>query len=248
MLGQPRRDFQSCASTNDEAAKWARADGPNGALVIAEAQSHGRGRSGRAWNSPAGSGLYFSLIVRLDVSFAQVPLLTMAAALGASRALDGFARGAAVKWPNDVLLNTRKIGGILSEAVPRADGSPDFAIIGMGLNIAHEADDLPSRPLFPATSLLIETSRRFDREDVLQAVLHEIEPLLNIVRDAPGDFLNLWIPRDVAQGRTVEVRGSGSEAPWRGVADGVDASGALVVLDPVGEKRRVVAGDVFVIE
>lgn len=247
MLGQPRRDFQSCPSTNDEAAKWARADAPHGAVVIAETQSHGRGRGGRSWNSPPHCGLYFSLVVRPDLPFARVPLLTMAAALGAARAVDGFSRGAAVKWPNDILLNQRKIGGILSEGVPRPDGRLDFAVVGMGINVAHQPDDLPPRPLFPATSLLIETGRRADRDDVLDAVLRECEPLLHLVRDDPEAFLDLWTPRDTAQGRAVEVRGGG-EATWRGVASGVDATGALLVLDAAGQQRRVVAGDVFVME
>lgn len=250
MIGTPRRDFQSCPSTNDEAMKWARAGAPHGALVVAEAQSHGRGRGGRLWVSPPGCGLYFSFVVRLDIAFAAVPLLTMAAALGTARALDEYARGAAVKWPNDVLLHARKIGGILSEAAPGADGMLDFAVIGIGLNIAHAANDLPLRPLFPATSLLIETGRRHAGEDVLSSALREIEPLLEQVRHAPRELLTLWLTRDAAQGRTIEIRGNerGVEESWRGVADGVDESGALQVLDSLGKKRRVVAGDVFLFD
>jgi BirA family biotin operon repressor/biotin-[acetyl-CoA-carboxylase] ligase len=244
-----RRDFQSCASTNDEAAKWARAGAPHGAIVVAEAQSAGRGRGARTWNSPPGCGLYFSLVVRLEMPFERVPLLTMAMALAAARGLETFARGGAVKWPNDILLNNRKFGGVLSEAAPRSGGLLDYAIIGVGLNIAHQPDDLPPRPLFPATSLLMETGRRFDREEVLEAVLQATPPLLALVRDEPSQLVGAWLARDAAQGRTVEVRAESLvEATWRGVVSGTDESGALVVLDERGEKRRVVAGDVFLMQ
>ncbi|HEX8552557.1 MAG TPA: biotin--[acetyl-CoA-carboxylase] ligase [Abditibacteriaceae bacterium] len=246
MLGTPRRDFQLCASTNDEAARWARDGAPHGAVVVAEAQSRGRGRSGRVWNSPSGCGLYFSLVVRMDVPLARVPLLTMAAALGTACALDEYVRGASVKWPNDVLVHRKKIGGLLSEAAPNAHGLLDFAVIGIGLNIAHEENDLPSRPLFPATSLWLEARRRFERDDVLQSMLNRIEPLLLLAQNDSPQLLEQWMKRDVVQGSTVEI-GVGHEA-WRGVAAGVEENGALLVRDAQGQKRRVVAGDVFMIQ
>jgi BirA family biotin operon repressor/biotin-[acetyl-CoA-carboxylase] ligase len=245
MLGTLRRDFQLCASTNDEAMKWARSGAAHGALVVAEAQSHGRGRGGRSWNSPPGCGLYFSVVVRCEIPHARVSLLTMAAALGTARALDSYVRGASVKWPNDVLINGKKIGGILSEAVPRTDGLLDFAVIGIGLNIAHEVNDLPPRPLFPATSLLLETSRRHDREDVLESVLHEMTKTLEAACSAPTALLKEWMRRDAAQGHAVEIRAGET---WRGVADGVEENGTLTVRDASGQTRRVVAGDVFIIE
>jgi BirA family biotin operon repressor/biotin-[acetyl-CoA-carboxylase] ligase len=244
MFGEPLRHFQACPSTNDEAMRWARIGAPHGAVVRADAQSSGRGRNGRTWNSPSGKGLYFTLIVRPTLEMSAVPQLTMLAALGAAQALDRFARGAAVKWPNDILLNSRKVGGILSEASPRSDVSShvDWAVIGIGLNINHEADDLPPRPIYPATSLLIDSGRRQNADDVLEVVLEEIRGLYE--RFATGEWEAIrrqWQTRDALLGRDVEV--TTLDGAWRGFASSVETDGALCVRDERGP-RRVVAGDV----
>jgi BirA family biotin operon repressor/biotin-[acetyl-CoA-carboxylase] ligase len=244
MFGEPFRHFQACTSTNDEAMRWARLGGPHGAVTRADAQSAGRGRSGRTWNSPVGRGLYFSLILRPSIEMSEVPRLTMLAALGTARALDRYARGAAVKWPNDVLLHERKIGGVLSEAVARTDGPAlvDWAIVGIGLNINHEADDLPPRPIYPATSLMIESGRRHELDDVLADVLQEISDLYD--RFANGEWEEIrrqWQLRDALLGQTVEV--DGVEGTWRGFASSVESDGALLVRDERGP-HRVIAGDV----
>jgi BirA family biotin operon repressor/biotin-[acetyl-CoA-carboxylase] ligase len=151
-FGQPLRHLETTGSTNDEAQRWALEGAPHGAVVRADEQTHGRGRQGREWCSPAGLGLYLSLILRPDIALSQVPQLTMLAGLGAARAIESETNlPANVKWPNDVILRGRKIGGVLSEARPHAENPQrvEFAIVGIGLNINFARQDLPRDAKIP---------------------------------------------------------------------------------------------------
>jgi BirA family biotin operon repressor/biotin-[acetyl-CoA-carboxylase] ligase len=117
MFGSPLRHVGETGSTNDDAAQWARAGASHGSVVRADAQTQGRGRLGRNWSSPPGLGLYFSIILRPEMEMTRVHHLTMLAALASARAVEeATAWRANVKWPNDIVLHGRKIGGVLSEA------------------------------------------------------------------------------------------------------------------------------------
>jgi len=173
------RHFQICDSTNDLAARWAQDGAAHGSLVRADAQSLGRGRLGRSWNSPAGCGLYFSVVARpQNLALEHAAQLTIVAALAAARGIEKMiARNVAVKWPNDVILGERKIGGILCEAVANDRAEIEFAILGIGLNINFEPDDLPPNPKIQASSLLMETARRWEPDDILESVLAQFDDL-----------------------------------------------------------------------
>lgn len=245
MIGQPLRHFQVCASTNDEAWRWASEGAPHGALVQADAQTAGRGRQGRSWNSPSGRGLYLSYILRPELEMAQVAQLTVIAALSGARAVEELiGRRASTKWPNDIVLNDRKIGGILCEAHADAEQSSraDFVVVGLGLNINLESDDLPENPKIPASSLLIETKRRWDVDDAATAISKHLGLLLDRLQNGEWNALRSeFETRDILRGRRVTVE-TPSET-FQAIADGIDADGILrVVAD--GEVRRIVAGDV----
>lgn len=259
-LGQPLRRYPSVDSTNIIAAEWARTGAPHGAAVRADEQTRGRGRQGRAWNSPAGLGLYLSLILRpeLDMDEARIPQWTMVAALAAARAIEELAGlDCHVKWPNDIVLRGRKIGGVLSEAggnLARFRGDPEhgksvpeFAVIGIGLNVNFARHDLPRDAKIPATSLLVETGRAWPIDDVANAWLHAMATLLH--RHQMNGWNSLrdeWLRRDILMGQSVRVEG-GIEADgaksYRGVAEGINADGTLRVQTANGP-RHVVAGDV----
>ena len=166
MLGQPRQHFALVDSTNRAALDWTNA--PAGALVWADAQSAGRGRLGRNWSSPHGKGLYFSLILRPnEPDPARTALL---AGLGAARGIEAVCDLAvACKWPNDLLCNSKKIGGILCEA------RDDRLIVGIGVNVSHQQSDLPERPQFPASSLLLESGAEISIPTLLQEILRALE-------------------------------------------------------------------------
>jgi len=245
MIGQPLRHFQVCASTNDEAWRWASEGAPHGALVQADAQTAGRGRQGRSWNSPSGRGLYLSYILRLELEMAQVAQLTVIAALSGARAVEELCdRRANTKWPNDIILNDRKIGGILCEAHadPEQPGRADFVVVGLGLNINLEIDDLPPNPKIPASSLLIETRRRWDIDDAASAISKHMGLLLDKLQNGEWNALRSEFElRDILRGRRVSV-----ETPnetFQAIAEGIDADGILCVITG-DEVRRIVAGDV----
>ena len=154
--GYPRRWLAETASTNDVAREWALAGAPDGALVVAARQTRGRGRRERIWDSPAGSGLYASFVLRPDGPADQAPNLAIVAGMAAFRALDkAGVKDLRIKWPNDVLANGRKICGVLVE--PRLGaGRIEFAVAGIGINVGQAAGDFPPELRTTATSCRLE--------------------------------------------------------------------------------------------
>ena len=145
-------------------------DAPEGAVAVADEQTEGRGRLGRSWVAPAGSSVLFSIALRPDVPTPNLPELSLVAGRACAAAIAAVAGVAAeVKWPNDVLLNGRKVAGMLAEA---REGR---VVLGIGLNVSQQADELPDRPELPATSLLVETGKRFERADLLVEILDQLE-------------------------------------------------------------------------
>ena len=160
-------------STNSDALAAARSGAPNGSVFLADEQRAGRGRGDHAWHSAAGVGLYVSVLLRPPIPAARLPLLPLAAGLAAAEAIRAVA-GLAVdlRWPNDLLIGSRKVGGILVES-KISDGSVDFAVVGIGINVHQSAfaADLTT----PATSLDLEAGRRVSRQLLLVALLKSLE-------------------------------------------------------------------------
>jgi len=156
---------ERCSSTQDLLP----ADAPEGALAVAEEQMRGRGRRGRDWQGAAGKGLLFSLCLRPQVETARLASLTPVAAEAVVQAIAFFGGQATVKQPNDVLLAGKKVAGILAEA------SGGRVALGLGVNVAQEASDLPERPVFPASSLALELGRSVDRVELLACILTRLE-------------------------------------------------------------------------
>lgn len=222
MFGQPRQHFAETDSTNRVALDWI--DAPHGALVVADAQTLGRGRLGRSWESPAGKGLYFSLVIRPDeTNPARYALL---AGLAVAAAVEGFCDiPIACKWPNDLLCNSKKIGGILCEV---RDGR---VVIGVGLNVTHAREDLPERPIFAASSLLLETGKSFPIPALLDAILISLETTLT-----KNDWQLAYEKRMWGRGEIAKSNGV------LGVADGIESDGRLRLKTADGPKW-VVAGE-----
>jgi BirA family biotin operon repressor/biotin-[acetyl-CoA-carboxylase] ligase len=156
---------ERCSSTQDLLPL----DAPEGALALAEEQTHGRGRRGRDWQGTARKGLLFSLCLRPAVETARLASFTPVAAAAIVEAIASFGGEAAVKHPNDVLLSGKKVAGILAEA------SAGRIALGVGVNIEQQAGDLPARPVFPATSLALELGRSIDRVELLVCILAQLE-------------------------------------------------------------------------
>lgn len=241
-LGRRCRFFAECGSTNDVAAAASPAE-PEGLLVVADRQTRGRGRLGRAWVSAAGEDLTFSVLLRPLLPAARVPPLTLLAGATLARVLERHGVAATVKWPNDVLLETpngpRKVAGILTEMATERDGVRHVVLgIGVNVNAAEVPPELASR----ATSLLLATGRRFDRAALLAAILNALEPAYDgFSRDGPAEAVACW-RRRARLGERVRVRHGGAET--EGVALDVDADGALLLRDAGGRVLRIVAGEI----
>ena len=165
-LGRPYRFVERTASTQ----RLLGDDDPEGAVAVADEQTEGRGRLGRQWLAPAGTSLLVSVLLRPDVEPARLPELSLVAGRACAEAIaDTAGVDTAVKFPNDVLVRGRKVAGILAEA------SEGRVVLGVGVNVAQEAGQLPADARTPATSLLLETGREISRAELLVALLDRLE-------------------------------------------------------------------------
>jgi BirA family biotin operon repressor/biotin-[acetyl-CoA-carboxylase] ligase len=183
MKSQPIiRRFAAVPSTNDVARELAREGAAQGTVVVAEAQTRGRGTKGRSWHSPLGLGLYASFILRPDDSPSArslFPLLPLIVGLAASDAIfDAAGVRAKLKWPNDLVSGKRKLGGILVESATRGE-IPKFAVAGIGINVNHEESDFPEELKGTATSLRVITGHPVDKERLLEHLCRSLESWYN---------------------------------------------------------------------
>lgn len=238
------RYYPRIGSTNTRAKQLAERGAPDGTVVLADAQSAGRGRQGRPWHSPPGKGLYFSVLLRPPrlepAALAALPLVAAVSAAGQLRAVTGTP--VAVKWPNDLLVDCRKIGGILAEA--RASGRDlRYAVLGIGLNINHRPGDFPAHLRERATSLHLIHGREFDRTPLLLALLGEITRHCRLFFETGfAPFRPRWEEMSVTLGSAVALHRPGGML--RGQAVGIDDTGALLVEDCRGERHRIIWGEI----
>ncbi len=233
--------FDKTPSTNTECLSHAKQGAAEGLCVIADEQTEGRGRYGRNWASPRGSGLYFSLLLRPSFSSEYFPLITLAAAVAVRSALDSTSGiRADIKWPNDVLVGGRKICGILAEATETAGGMA--IVLGIGVNIKSEG--VPADLRDRATSLQDEAAAMPDADSLLRAIQIRFESLYAGMESAGGrtKVLESWCTgSSYCRGRNVRVTLGRSEI--EGTTAGVDARGRLILKTDNGEVK-VEAGEV----
>lgn len=228
-------------STNDTARLLAQEGAPEGTLVIADYQRAGRGRLGRPWTAPAGSSLLLSVVFRPPLAPSQAQRLTMVCGLAVVEAVEAETRlRAALKWPNDVLIGDAKAGGILVEMSSTGE-RVDFAIAGIGLNVNLDPAELPGDLVMAATSLSREMGGKVARLRLLWALLEALEARYVALLQG-GEPQGEWAGRLLTLGRRVSVSGAGRAL--EGVAEGVDADGALLVRCADGRLERILAGDV----
>lgn len=235
--------FDELASTQVAGAGLARDGAAHGTVVVAERQSAGRGRLGRAWYSPPGVNLYLTVILRPAGPAAELAKLSLVAGVAAAEALETVAPGiVGLKWPNDLWLAGLKAGGILAEAPTNARGELSCVLLGIGLNVNLGASDLPPELCGRATSVRIATGRPCDRVRLAGALLSRLDNryMENETRGfAP--IRTAWERFSAVTGRTVAVTDRATSL--RGRVVGIDDDGALV-LDTGGALARVIAGDV----
>jgi BirA family biotin operon repressor/biotin-[acetyl-CoA-carboxylase] ligase len=241
LLGRPVIHFRTIGSTMDEARKAALDNAPEGTLVVAEEQTAGRGRFQRTWVSPPDVNLYFSLILRPGPDYASQ--MTMMASLALAKAIRRLATEntrITIKWPNDVHISRRKIGGILIESSLAEQGRLNFSIVGMGVNVNFDPVEYPDIKDV-ATSLQRELGYPVPRLHILRAIMEEMEDLYQAIRQG-GSVREEWALLLDTLGHQVRV--AWGEQVVEGYAQGVDEDGSLVLRLPDGSLQTLAAGEV----
>jgi BirA family biotin operon repressor/biotin-[acetyl-CoA-carboxylase] ligase len=235
-------------STNRIAAELAAAGAPHGLAVCADAQTQGRGRLGRSWHSPAGRNLYVSLVLRPDVAAARVPQISLLTALALRRALADVCPRlpVAVKWPNDIWVDSRKLGGVLCEMDAELDRAR-HVVVGVGLNLNLAADELPTELVGVATSVRIEQGAPVSRPVVLAAFLNTFEAVLNdwLKGDDLGPFVSELEGCSVLNGRRIRVDLGRQTA--EGLAAGLASDGRLRLLLDNGSELLISSGEAHIL-
>jgi BirA family biotin operon repressor/biotin-[acetyl-CoA-carboxylase] ligase len=232
----------SIDSTNALAKALAGQGAPEGTLVITEAQTAGRGRRGKAWVSPAGANLLFSVLLRPLMEGDRVFVFTMVLALAGLRAvLQVCGVKAMIKWPNDLYVGTRKLAGILTEFAMKGK-NVDWAVLGMGINVGWRPD-VPEGAGVPATSLLEETGERVSRNELLIEILKVFESLYGeVVAGNMKALFEEWNQNCLVLGKAVVL--ASEKERIEGKALRIDDCGALIIEDAQGNHRRILTGDV----
>lgn len=245
-LGTELHYFAEIGSTNAYARRLAEQGARDGALVIADSQTDGRGRRGRHWVSPPNVNLYLSLVLRPKLPPARAPQITLMAAVALAETLKCFLPvPPSIKWPNDIIVNGKKLAGILTEVNCGTD-SVDFVILGIGVNVNYPVNLMPEEIRQRATSVLVECQKEVSREDLLQRLIQDLDRCYGEIEE--NGFAPLAFRWETYFGwRGQRVRIELLDQIVFGIAKGIDRDGALVFEDDQGRVQRVIAGDVTLV-
>ena len=241
VLAGPVHYFETLDSTNNCAKELAARGAPEGTVVIAETQTGGRGRLGREWDSPPGVGLYVSVVLRPLLPPLELPRITLTTAVAVVRTVRRVTElTPGIKWPNDLLVHRRKLGGILTEMETESDRIR-HVVVGLGLNVNNR--NFPPELAATATSLAQVAAGPFSRVDLLKAWLEEFEDLYErFLNQEFPEILAEWKRYTVTLGRGVTVKQGAREIS--GQAVDVAADGALLIRIPSGELVQVNSGEI----
>ena len=244
-LGKNICYLHSTASTNDVLVRLAEHGAGQGTVVLADHQTAGRGRSGRKWSAPAGSGLLFSYLLYPEIKTERMPLIMLAAAVGTARGLErvtGIRPG--IKWPNDIRVAGKKVSGILAEA-RLGENQQGSVVVGIGINVHIEEHEWPKELQNTATSLFQLTGEKSSRGEILQAVCEENEVELDrLYRGEHERVVQNWLAYSETIGQEVDVFLPGEN--FRGTACDITPTGGLVVRDGSGSLRTIYMGDISI--
>jgi len=238
--------FETVDSTNRLARELAGENKPHGFAVLAGSQTAGRGRLGKAWQSPSGKGLYCTILVRPELAVEDYSKITLTAGLAVSQALEEICQlQSQLKWPNDIYISGRKCGGILVETSSlQGTDEQNFVLVGIGVNINGERGAFPSELQETATSVFIETGKEYDIWTIFAGIrVRILQLLLQLASEGFAAILSQWRERDMLQGRWMKWVTPAGDVVY-GESLGVDNSGMLMVRDHAGMRHEVLSGDV----
>lgn len=235
--------YEVTDSTNTQAKRLAEEGYPHGTLVLADSQSAGRGRSGRMWESPKTDGIFMTLLLRPKIRPENAPMLTLVAAMAVAKAIQkSINLPVQIKWPNDIVLNGKKICGILTEMSTETDHI-NYVVIGIGINVSNER--FSEEIAHMATSLFLESGKKICREELVEDVWEEFEYYYNIFCRT-GDLSGIEKEyNECLVNRNRQVRILDPKEPFVGLAKGINRRGELIVETKTGE-QSVSSGEVSV--
>lgn len=244
LVGCSVHYLESVGSTNAVLRSMAASGAPEGTVVVADEQTEGRGRAGRAWFSPPGVGLWLSVLLAPRLPPRELVPLSMVTAVSVADALRrDFGIDARIKWPNDVYAGGRKLGGILLESLQGAGGPVEWVVVGIGLNVNLDAGDLPPDIASTAVSMRMLLKRPVSRLEVLRTILDGFdEDWARFEREGFGGFRERCVALSTVLGRSIEVVSDAGTI--QGTAVDLTSDGALVVEDGRGRRTEVWHGDV----
>ena len=242
IIGKKIIILDTVTSTMDEAFRLGMENCPEGTVVCAEAQSKGRGRLGRAWTSPKSKGLYFSLVLRPSLPLNQLTQLTLMAAVAMAEAIEGISElKPSIKWPNDILLDGKKLAGILTELRAESD-QVKFVVVGIGLNVNASLHQLTPG----ASSLKIAAGYKFNRTEVFQAIVCSLEKwYVKLLRHEFAQVMEEWKKRSATLQKRIRI--TDPAGAIEGEAIDLDEDGALLIRKDNGLIIKKTAGDVFLL-
>lgn len=244
FIGRKIYYFNTIDSTNTKAKELALEE-REGVLVVAEEQTKGRGRLGRDWTSPKGKGLYFSIILKPNMEAEKIGQITLIGAAAVSKALEEQGIGVKIKWPNDIIINNKKVCGILTE-IGFLSNKPHYCIMGIGINVNLDREDIPEGIRDKATSLKIATNKKISRESLLGSILNYFESFYVPFKEK-GDILKpIEISREFSLliGKKVRlIKGKQEEI---GRVLNINEKGELVVKFSDGRIGEVFSGEASV--
>lgn len=240
FVGRKIYYFDSVASTMNEALKLGITGAQEGTLILAETQTKGKGRLGRIWFSPKYKGIYMSLILRPKIPPSEASILTLLSAVSVCEAVKKICTlDAQIKWPNDILIHNKKLGGILTELSAETD-RVNFISIGIGLNVNNDKKTL----IAGTTSLKEHKKEGINRIELLRELLRQLEAdYLLFQHRGPASIIGKWREHSTTLGRRVKVYTH--KKHYEGEALDIDIDGGLILRNDAGLNVKVVAGDVM---
>lgn len=250
-LGKKIHYLKEIDSTNNYAKKIAYEGCEDGTIVIAEKQTSGRGRLGRTWESSERAGIWLSVILKPDISPGAVQIITLSASVAvvkAIKAVTGIDTG--IKWPNDIILDGKKVCGILTEMSSEMD-KINYLVVGIGININQDKKDFPEELRDKAISIRNYTKKNkgqeveFTRNDIIRRLLFEIEDVYNMIKAGKiENIIQSWKRHSITQGKEVVVLGRQEE--FTGIAEDITPDGKLIVKSIDGITQLILSGEISI--
>jgi BirA family biotin operon repressor/biotin-[acetyl-CoA-carboxylase] ligase len=245
IIGREIHIFEEIDSTNIKGMELGDQGSPEGTVILAETQSKGKGRLGRSWISPKGN-IYLSVILRPNISPSQAPLITLMGAVACTTALrKALNIPVEIKWPNDIIFEGKKLGGILTEINSEMDRI-NHVVLGIGINVNMDPSALPSDVKVIATSLKETVGRELPRIEILSAIIKELDKWYKaLLSNGSGPVLDEWRRLSPGLGKRVKVESFNRSID--GIAEEIDDYGRLLLRLESGEIEKITSGDVTVI-